>query len=286
MANGATENSFMHMICNKETSRYNTAHSPYFMSESVLYTIASVIIISMASFAGVFVLTLRESFIAKILLYLVSFSTGAILGTVFFHLFPEAMEHAGDPMIGSALILAGMLMAFFIEKFIHWHHCHHTEHEEHEDHHTHPVGVLILVGDGLHNVIDGILIASAYMVSVPVGIATTLAVVLHEIPQELSDVALLLHSGFSRARAIFWNFLSACTSLIGAGIALYFTSSVEGIEFILLPIAAGNLLYIATTDLIPELHKETRLSRTVPQVALLLLGICFMAVLAIGFGHE
>ncbi len=243
--------------------------------------ILSVLLVSVISLVGVSVLTLRSSFVSKILLYLVSFSTGAILGTVFLHLLPEVMESAGDPLVGSVLILGGMFLAFAIEKFIHWHHCHHTEHDEHEDHHTHPLGALILIGDGIHNFIDGMLIASSYAVSIPVGIATTIAVVLHEIPQELSDVSLLLHSGFSRGRAIFWNTISACTAIVGATVAIFFAAHVKGIEFALLPIAAGNFLYIATTDLIPELHKETRLSKTLVQVLLIALGIGLMAVLAL-----
>lgn len=255
------------------------------MNTSVVLAFASVTLVSAASLVGVLVLTLRGSIVTTILTYLVSFSTGAILGTVFFHLLPEVMEHAGDPLVGSALILGGMMLAFCIEKFIHWHHCHNTEHDEHDGSHTHPVGSLILIGDGIHNFIDGMLIATAFLVSVPVGVATTVAVLLHEIPQELSDISLLLHSGFSRGRAIAWNTLSACTALIGATVAVAFQSYVDGIEFALLPIAAGNFLYIATTDLIPELHKETRVGRTLVQVALLIAGLSLMGGIALNTEH-
>lgn len=232
------------------------------------------------SLVGALVLTLRTSFVSKVLLHLVSFATGAILGTVFLHLLPEVMEHAGDPLLGSMLILGGMILAFGIEKFIHWHHCHSTEHDEVDGHHTHPLGALILIGDGIHNFIDGMLIVSSFAVSVPVGIATTLAVILHEIPQELSDVSLLLHSGFSRSKAILWNSISACTAIGGAVLALFFESTIEGVEYVLLPIAAGNFLYIATTDLIPELHRETRFSKSVQQVFLVMLGIVLMYCLS------
>lgn len=246
----------------------------------VFYAFSSVILVGLASLVGVFVLTLRASLVSRALLYMVSFATGAILGTVFLHLLPEVMEHSGDPLVGSMLILGGMILAFAIEKFIHWHHCHRTEHDDHEGRHTHPVGSLILIGDGLHNFIDGMLIVAAYGVSVPVGIATTVAVVLHEVPQELGDVSLLLHSGFSRTKAILWNSVSACTAILGALVAFFFESRVEGLEFALLPIAAGNFLYIATTDLIPELHKETRLSKTLVQVLLLVAGIALMGVIS------
>lgn len=253
------------------------------MESSALFGFASVVLVSLASLVGVLVLTLRGTIVSKVLLYLVSFSTGAILGTVFFHLLPEVMEHAGDPLVGSVLILGGMLLAFCVEKFIHWHHCHSTEHGEHEHggEHNHPLGSLILIGDGIHNFIDGMLIVTAYMVSVPAGIATTIAVILHEIPQELSDISLLLHSGFTRKRAILWNTVSACTAIAGAAVAFLFESRVEGIEFVLLPIAAGNFLYIATTDLIPELHKETRVGKSLVQGALLLAGIVLMGALAV-----
>ena len=252
------------------------------MSLPTWYAFLSVLLVSAASLVGVFVLTLRGSFVSKVLLYLVSFATGAILGTVFLHLLPEVMGHSGDPTLGSVLILGGMIMAFAIEKFIHWHHCHRTEHDDHEGNHNHPLGALILIGDGIHNFIDGMLIVAAYAVSVPVGVATTVAVILHEVPQELGDVSLLLHSGYSRAKAILWNTLSACTALVGALVAYFFESHVHGLEFALLPIAAGNFLYIATTDLIPELHKETRLSKSLVQVLLLVLGIGLMAAIALG----
>lgn len=253
---------------------------------SVFYAFLSLVIVSLASLVGVFALTLRTDAVSKILLYLVSFSTGAILGTVFFHLLPEVMEHAGDPLVGSTFILAGMLIAFAIEKFIHWHHCHNADHDEHGDGHTHPLGALILVGDSIHNFVDGMLIVTAYMVSVPVGLAATVAILFHEIPQELSDISLLLHSGFSRARAILWNTLTAFTAVGGGLVAYAFESRVEGIEFVLLPIAAGNFLYIATTDLIPELHKETRFAKSLVQTGLLATGIALMAFLSAYAGHE
>lgn len=256
------------------------------MSLEALYGFGSVALVSALSLVGVFVITLRASFVSRILLYLVSFATGAILGTVFLHLLPEVMEHSENPLVGSVLILAGMMLAFCIEKFIHWHHCHRTEHDDDHGHHTHPLGSLILIGDGIHNFIDGMLIVSAYLVSIPVGVATTIAVVLHEIPQELGDISLLLHSGFSRKSAILWNTVSACTALLGAAIAYFFEARVSGLEFYLLPIAAGNFLYIATTDLIPELHKETRLGKTLVQVALLALGMGMMAFIALNASHE
>lgn len=252
------------------------------------YALLSVALVSAVSLVGVVVLTLRSDVVSRLLAPLVSFSTGAILGTVFFHLLPEVMEHADEPATGSALVLAGVMLAFAIEKFIHWHHCHRADHDDEHGGHNHPLGALIVIGDGIHNFLDGALIAAAYMIDVHVGIAATIAVVLHEIPQELGDVSLLLHSGFSSKKAIAWNFASALAAVLGAAAALWSGSSMEGIESVLLPIAAGNFLYIATTDLIPELHKETRLSKTLSQVSLLLVGAGLMFLLAtnVGHGHE
>lgn len=254
---------------------------PFAVGSSLL----AVGIVSAASLVGALVLTLKSTLLSRIMLSLVSFSTGAILGTVFLHLLPESMEHANDPRIVSALILGGMILAFAVEKFIHWHHCHSSEHDDAAGHHLHPVGPLILIGDGLHNMLDGMLIAASFLVSVPVGIASTVAVLLHEIPQELSDVALLIHSGFSRRSAIVWNLLSACMAFVGAGITFLFQSGSENVEFFLLPIAAGNFLYIATTDLIPELHRETRASKTILQVLLIAVGIVLIGGLALLGGH-
>lgn len=250
------------------------------MSTPLLFTIGSVAVISLCSFLGTLLLTARERFVSKAMPYLVAFATGAVLGIVFFHLLPEVMEST-EPRTGSMFVLGGVLLAFCIEKFIHWHHCHHVDHhDEEEGHHTHPVGPLIVIGDSLHNFIDGMLIASAFFVSVPLGIATAIGIILHEVPQELSDMALLLHSGFSRGRALLWNTLSSCAAIVGAVVAIGFAQWVEGIELVLLPIAAGNFLYIATTDLIPELHKETRLAKTLQQLGLVALGIALMAGLA------
>lgn len=250
------------------------------MTLPLLYTIGSVAVISLCSLAGTLLLTSRERFVAKAMVYLVAFATGAVLGIVFFHLLPEVMEST-EPRVGSLYVLGGVLLAFCIEKFIHWHHCHNVDHhDEEEGKHTHPVGSLIIIGDSLHNFIDGMLIASAFFVSVPLGIATAIGIILHEVPQELSDIALLLHSGFSRAKAILWNTLSSCAAIVGALVAIAFSQWVEGIELVLLPIAAGNFLYIATTDLIPELHKETRLAKSLQQLGLVALGIALMAGLA------
>ncbi|TSC79596.1 MAG: zinc/iron permease [Candidatus Peregrinibacteria bacterium Gr01-1014_25] len=240
------------------------------------FIFGSVLLVSAVSLTGVFLLSLRHEMLQRILLNLVSFSTGALLGNTFIHLLPEVIEHS-DPSQGMLLVLAGIVVSFVIEKVIHWRHCHTTDCHDH----TRPVGTLVLVGDAAHNILDGILIAATYLVSIPLGIAATIAVILHEVPQEIGDFAIMLHSGFSRARALLMNFLTALTALIGAGLVLLLAGKVEGLESILLPITAGNFLYIAGADLLPELHRETRIAKTIQQLVLLLAGIALMYALSV-----
>jgi zinc and cadmium transporter len=236
---------------------------------SIQYTFLSVFIVSLVSLAGVFFLSFKTDLLKKMLMVLVSFSTGALLGNVFLHLIPEVIESHQENL---AWVLVGILLSFVIEKFIHWHHCHDIECATH----VHPVGPLVIMGDAVHNVLDGILIATAYLVSIPVGISTTIAVLLHEIPQELGDFAVLIHSGMSKTKALLFNFFSALTAFAGVAIVLLAAQSVEGIEMVLLPLAAGNFLYIAGSDLIPELHKDTKLKNAAIQLTMMIVGIGLM----------
>jgi len=249
------------------------------MTPAILYTFVSILLLSSVSFIGVFLLAFSVQVLQRIIFWLVSFATGAILGNVFFHLLPESLEATEHSENVFLLIFLGILTSFVLEKIIHWHHCHHLGCKEH----THPVGTLVLVGDGAHNMIDGILIASSYLVSIELGMATTFAVLLHEIPQEIGDFAVLVHSGFSRMKALLWNFVSALTALVGAGLVFLLQGSFEHIELLLLPLTTGNFLYIALADLVPELHKESRPGRAVLQ----LLCIAAGAFMLFSFsGHE
>ena len=145
--------------------------------------------------------------------------------------------------------------------------------------HAHPFAYTNLVGDGLHNFIDGLIIGASYIVSVPVGIATTIAVVLHEIPQEIGDFGVLIHAGFSKGKALALNFLSAVAAILGAVVALWLSGAVEGLEMVLIPLAAGGFIYIAGSDLIPELHKENHIVRSILQVISFIAGIGVMLLL-------
>lgn len=243
-----------------------------------LWTIGSVLAVSVVSLVGVFLLSLREQVLRSILLSLVAFATGAMLSNVFVHLLPEIVEGSADVSFSFLLVFLGVLLSLVIEKFIHWHHCHDLECVDHR----HTVGTMVLIGDAAHNITDGILIATSYLVDVRLGIASTIAVMLHELPQEIGDFSILLHSGYSRLQALRWNFVSALTAILGALAVLFLRGQVEGLEQILLPLTAGNFLYIAGSDLVPELHKESKLPKITVQFLCLLLGALLIYALSTG----
>lgn len=252
----------------------------FFLSPSMegvwVYILISVLAVSFISFIGIATLSLRAEKLKRILIYLISFSAGALLGDVFLHLLPEFIGQKGLEARSSLLILGGILIFFVLEKVIHWQHCHMPLDRQH----VHPFAYTNLVGDGLHNFIDGIIIGASYLVSIPVGIATTLAVVLHEIPQEIGDFGVLLHAGFSKRKALWMNFLTALGAVLGAVAALVLSGYIEGLVSYLIPLAAGGFIYIAGSDLIPELHKDAGNGwRSLVQVIVFLLGIGVMSAL-------
>lgn len=212
---------------------------------------------------------------------LISYAIGALLGAAFLEILPHAMEH-GDPHRLAGTVLFGILVFFVLEKLVLWRHCHHDHCEAHEAQaptHDHGrSGLLILVGDTFHNFVDGVLIAAAFLENTELGIVTALAIIAHEIPQEVGDFLILLHSGYSRMRALAFNLLSSLATLVGAMLA-YFALS-ELTEWIpsLLGLAAASMIYVAVADLIPGLHKRTELKATVQQVLLIGLGIASIVV--------
>ncbi|MFC1691484.1 ZIP family metal transporter [Nanoarchaeota archaeon] len=250
------------------------------MSEIWLYSILSVIVVSLVSLIGIFTLSIRLKKLKKIIFFFVSFSVGALLGGAFIHLLPEAVEENGFGLATSFSILAGIIVFFVIEKFIHWRHCHVPTSKSH----PHPFALMNLVGDSLHNFIDGIIIAGSYLANVQVGIATTIAVLLHEIPQEIGDFSVLIHGGFSRKKALLMNFLTGLTAVLGAVIVLILGSIFDGILIYIVPFTAGGFVYIAGSDLIPELHKETCSTKSTGQFLGIILGIAVMFLLRIVFG--
>lgn len=243
----------------------------------IIYQIISVFLISLVSLLGLIFFGIKADRLKKILIYFVSFSAGALFGDTFIHLIPE-IANSGFTIFSSLGILAGIVMMFILEKIIHWHHCHSTDNSKE---HKHPVTYISLTGDALHNFIDGIIIAASYLISFSAGIATTLAVLLHEIPHELGNFSILIHGGLSRSKALVFNFLTALTAIFGTLLTLWFSSFTQSIQAILVPIAAGTFIYIAGSDLVPELHKhsQNKLADSLLQLLAFVLGIAIMALL-------
>ena len=243
--------------------------------ETYLYAFISVIAVSLISLVGVFTLSFREELLRRNIFILISLAVGALLGDAFIHLIPEAFEESSSVVLASILVIGGILIFFILEKFMHWHH--HGEDEG--EAHIHPVGKLVLLSDGVHNFIDGVIIGVSFLVSVPVGLATTLAVILHEIPQEIGDFAVLLHAGYEKKRALFLNFLSALLAVAGTIIALILGEAGGAFASWILPMAAGGFIYIAIADLIPELHKTKEIKYSALQLLAAATGVLAMFLL-------
>jgi len=204
---------------------------------------------------------------------------GALLSGAFFHLIPEALEKIPVTNV-FAYLMIGFILFFLIERFLHWHHCHRYGAKCK----THPVSYLILIGDGVHNFIDGIIIGVSFIVSIPFGIITTLLIIGHEIPQELGDFGVLVYGGFSKYKALVYNFISQLMAVLGGILGYLFSTRVEGVIPFILPFAAGGFIYIAASDLIPELHKEPKLNKSLISFGFFLVGIAFMFLLKFLFG--
>lgn len=241
------------------------------MQQVVIYSLTSVLLVSLISLIGVITIPATNKKIKSLLLYFVSFSVGALLGDVFIHLLPELASEEGFTQEISLYILFSIVVTFFIEKLIHWKH-----HMDHKGHHHPPLTAMTLLGDGAHNFIDGMVIGASYFVSIPVGIATTFAIILHEIPQEIGNYGVLLHGGYTKRRALLFNFISGLTAVVGTIVALIAGSSVERAVPFLSAFAAGSFIYIAASDLIPELHKEASPGKSFGQLVTMILGIVVM----------
>jgi zinc and cadmium transporter len=212
---------------------------------------------------------------------LISYAIGALLGASFLEVLPEAIVASGDATATCAIVLAGILGFFVLEKLVLWRHCHIESCEGHEpnlgngDHGR--SGLMILVGDTFHNFVDGILIAAAFIEDPRLGLVTALAIVAHEIPQEVGDFLILLHSGYSKARALMYNLLSSLATLVGGLLAWLALSSAQSAVPTMLALAAASMIYVAVADLIPGLHKRPELGATVQQVSLIGAGIASIA---------
>jgi len=249
-----------------------------------LYALAGVVAVSCISFAGVFTLSVGEKTMRYVVFLLVSASVGALFGDAFLHLLPEAMEFISDTHVVAGMLFTGILSFFILEKFLRWHHSH-TEgeiDEMHPEHNvTNPLSTIVLVGDGVHNMIDGVIIGTGFAVSTEVGIATLAAIALHEIPQEIGDFGVLIHAGLSRARALMLNFFSALLAIVGVVIAAFLDAYAENILYYALAFAAGGFIYIAGSDLVPELHKTRDPRKSFTQIACIILGFGAMLALTV-----
>ena len=240
--------------------------------------IAANVVVSLISFVGLVTLFHKSFFSQKTIYLLVSFAAGVMLTTAFIDILPEAIEHL-DPALALKSVLAGIVGSFIIEKLL-WHHHHHGD-----THGTHPTTLLVLIGDALHNFIDGIAIAASFIASPALGIATTIAIVAHEIPQELADFSILMHVGVKRNKALFLNFLSALTAIAGGLLGYFFLQQSEVYMPHILSIAGGVFIYIAAADLIPELHREQKQRNIASQLLPFLLGIAVITFVSGVFVH-
>jgi zinc and cadmium transporter len=236
--------------------------------ETLLLIVLATFVDGLVGLVGVLTLWLRDKSLRKILIILVAFSAGALLSGGLFHMLAESLEGL-DAMAAFGYLLVGFISFFFIERVLHWRHCHKGKCD------VHPFTHLILLGDGIHNFIDGVVIAASFMVGVPFGILTTLMIILHEIPQELGDFGVLVYGGFEKAKALGFNFLAQLTCIAGGVAGFFFLHSPETIAFVL-PFAAGGFIYIAASDLIPELHKEESLKRSMLSFVFFIIGILFL----------
>jgi len=235
-------------------------------------------IVSFFSLSGIYAISLTEKTLHRIVFVLVGFSAGTILGAVYFDLLPEAVELFEND-IAFIYIALGFVTFFFLERFIYWYHGH-GDREDIEDlpaipgrANTREFVYLNLVGDAIHNFIDGLVIAASFISSTPVGVATTIAVIFHELPQEMGDYGILIYAGFNRKKALLLNFLVALTVVLGGVTSIFLIGVVEEVSGLLISLAAGGFIYLGASELIPELHQQKTLSRSVIQFIAFLLGM-------------
>ncbi len=242
---------------------------------SVLFTIIlATFLITLAVWVAIFFLFLKKELLNKITLFLVALSAGAMMGGAFLHLLPEASEYVESEIL-FAIPLLSFILFFILEKVFHWRHCHNGNCK------VHSFGYINLLGDSIHNFIDGLVIAGAFLVDIRLGVVTTIAIALHEIPQEIGDFGVLIYAGFKKKVALVLNYIVAFTVVFG-GVAGYFLSTFfANIVPYLLSFAAGGFIYIAASDLVPEIKREEKLIKSIVSLFVFLFGILLMYILKI-----
>ncbi|MDI1293809.1 MAG: ZIP family metal transporter [Methylobacter sp.] len=243
--------------------------------EMIAAVICASFVVSLVSLTGMFALWIEPERLKRIIPYLVALAVGVLLGDAFIHLIPDAVARQGSISTVCLTVLLGMLLFFVLEKLVRWRHDHHIDiFDDNEP--IKPIAKMNLMGDAVHNFVDGILISGSFLVDPVLGFTTTLAIIAHEIPQEIGDVGALVYGGYSPAKAVLYNFYCSLTVVVGAVFTLLFSQVAESSLVFLLPIAAGGFIYIAATDMIPALHEHSTLPHLFGQTAIFAFGIGFM----------
>lgn len=239
---------------------------------NLVWAVGASLAVSLISLIGIFTLIFNEKRLNEALVLLIGFAAGGLIGGAFLHILPEALDEFNTRGVFLYVIL-GFVSFFILERYFYWRHCHDGKCD------IHPVTYLNLIGDGIHNLIDGVIIGTSFIVNVRFGLVATLAIVFHEIPQEISDFGVLIYGGLSRFKALLYNYLFSLTAIVGAVAGYYFSSNLKNFSGALLSFAAGGFIYIASCDLIPELHKEADLKKSNYTILFFLLGLLFMFLL-------
>ncbi len=247
---------------------------------NIIYPLISVVMVSLISVIFALPFLLKKEISKKTLLFLLSVSVGVLMSTVFMDFLPEAYSH-GNPIWLTIYIMLGFVVMFILENFIHHKHSKDCQKNHCGHGHAYNVAPVNLVGDGIHNFIDGLVIAGSYAVSVTLGIAATISIIFHEIPQEIADFGVLLYSGMSKKKALTFNFLSALTAIIGTIVGLFLVGKIHGFIDFVIPFAAGNFIYIAAANLVPQLHRECKFKDVILHVTAILIGIAIVVLVTL-----
>jgi zinc and cadmium transporter len=245
-------------------------------SDILAAVIGASLLVSFSSLSGLFVLWIKPEKLQKIVPYLVALAVGVLLGDAFIHLIPDAVARQGSVSTVCLMTLLGVFVFFVLEKIVRWRHDHRVDFTHSETNAIQPMAKMNLVGDAIHNFVDGVLIAGSFLTDPILGVTTAFAIIAHEIPQEIGDVGALIYGGFSPKQAVLYNFYCSLTVVVGAIFTLFLSQIAESSLVFLLPIAAGGFIYIATTDMMPALHEHSSLRNLFGQTAILASGILFM----------
>jgi len=235
-----------------------------------LWAIGASILVSLISLIGIFSLLLNERVLNRILILLVGFGAGGLIGGAFLHLLPETLENSKDFTLSFMYVIFGFILFFILEKYLFWRHCHKGKCD------IHAFTYLNLIGDGIHNFGDGLIIGVSFFTDIRIGIISTLAIIMHEVPQELGDFGILIYGGLSKFKALVLNYISATLAILGTVIGYIFSSHINNFSLLLLPLAAGGFIYIASCDLIPELHRQPDIKKSTVSMLFFILGIILM----------